>query len=186
MNNKYIINLATSALISYFDNGCEYTQVIEGKEVFIVPQSPEEIVKDSFLHYGKSVEGAIEAARLILKKKYILPIGLSIHHNIFLIRCHAKGKAGTVWLVSSHIADIIADPTNVKKAIIHTKHRQSLTIDIKSAILQSKRSEASLLHSVLLERKQMIHTRTFVLEKDKGIHFVKDPKQLTYTIFRSE
>ena len=30
MNEKYIINLATSALISYFDNGYEYTQVIEG------------------------------------------------------------------------------------------------------------------------------------------------------------
>ena len=97
MNEKYIINLATSALISYFDNGYEYTQVIEGEDIFIIRQSPDDIVKASFLYMGSSVVGAIESARLILKKRYMLPIGLSVKHNIFLIRCHAKCKPGTVY-----------------------------------------------------------------------------------------
>lgn len=186
MNDTYIINLTTSALISHFNNGYEYTQVIEGENVFIVPQSPDEIVKASFLYYGSSVEGAIESARLILKKRYMLPIGLSIHHNIFLIRCHARGKAGTVWLVGSHIADIMSDPTNEKKTIVHTKHCHSLTIDMKPALLQTKRSQASFLHSVLVERNQMNQTMTFFYEKDKGIHLIKDPNQLNYTVHCKE
>jgi len=61
MNEKYIINLATSALISYFENGYEYTQVIEGDDIFIIRQSPDHIVKASFLYLGSSVEGAIES-----------------------------------------------------------------------------------------------------------------------------
>ncbi len=186
MNQKYIINLATSALLSYFDNGYEYTQVIEGEDVFIVPQSPDEIVKASFLYYGSSLDGAIESARLILKKRYMLPIGLSIKHNIFLIRCNKRRKAGTIWLIGSHIADNVSDPTDEKKTIVHTKHRRLLTIDMKPELLQTKRNQASFLHSVLSERDQMNHTMTFFYEKDKGVHFVKDSNRLNYTVHQKE
>ncbi|WP_338470924.1 competence protein ComK [Niallia sp. XMNu-256] len=186
MNNKYLINIRTSALISYFENGYEYTQVIEGENIFIVPQSPDEIVKTSFLHIGSTVEGAIESARLILKKKYMLPIGLSTSHNIFLIRCHARRKSETVWLVNSHIADVTPDPTDAKKTIVHTKHGHSLTIDIKLSLLQDKRGQASFLYNVLLERSPMKCSMTFLYEKDKGIHFVKGPERLNYTISREE
>ena len=138
MNEKYIINLATSALISYFDNGYEYTQVIEGDDIFIIRQSPDDIVKASFLYMGSSVEGAIESARLILKKRYMLPIGLSVKHNIFLIRCHAKCKPGTVWLVNSHIEDTLPNPANEKKTIVYTKDGHSLTIETKSGMAPNK------------------------------------------------
>ena len=79
MNEKYIINQATSALISYFHNGYEYSHVIEGKDIFIAYQSPDEIVKNSFLHLGSSLKGAIKSARLILKQNYKVPLCLSIH-----------------------------------------------------------------------------------------------------------
>ena len=181
MIKTYIINLATSALISYFENGYEYTQVIEGEEIFIVEQSPDEIVTNSFLYIGSSVEGAIESARLILKKKYMLPIGLSVYHNIFLIRCIAKRKSGTVWLVNSHIEDVVPDPTDERKAIAHTKHGHSLTIEINPEILQTKRTQASFLHSVLVERSHMNKSMTLLYDKEKGITFVKDSKQLNYT-----
>ena len=46
MITHYLINCETSALISYFQNGFEYTQVIEGKLSFLVSQSPDEIVKE--------------------------------------------------------------------------------------------------------------------------------------------
>ena len=186
MNEKYIINLATSALISYFDNGYEYTQVIEGDDIFIIRQSPDDIVKASFLYMGSSVEGAIESARLILKKRYMLPIGLSVKHNIFLIRCHAKRKPGTVWLVHSHIEDIMPNPANDKKTIVLTKQGHSLTIEMKPEILQTKRNQASFLHSVLLDRSNMNPPMTFLYDKEKGITFIKDAKRLNYTIRQKE
>ena len=186
MNEKYIINLATSALISYFENGYEYTQVIEGDDIFIIRQSPDHIVKASFLYLGSSVEGAIESARLILKKRYMLPVGLSIKHNIFLIRCHAKSKPGTVWLVNSHIEDIMPNPANERKTIVYLKDGHSLAIEMKPEILQTKRNQASFLHSVLLDRSNMNAPMTFLYDKEKGITLIKDAKQLNYTIRQKE
>ena len=135
---------------------------------------------------GSSVEGAIESARLILKKRYMLPVGLSITHNIFLIRCHTKGNPGTVWLVNSHIEDIMPNPINEKKTIVYLKNSHSLTIEMKPILLQTKRSQASFLHSVLLDRSNMNAPMTFLYDKEKGITLIKDAKQLNYTIRQKE
>ena len=59
MDEKYIINKETSALISYFHNGYEYSQVIEGKRMFTVRQSPDKIVSATFLHIGSTLKVAI-------------------------------------------------------------------------------------------------------------------------------
>ena len=86
MIQKYIINTETSSLFSYFYNGYEYSRVIEGNKTFLVSQSPKEIVQESFHHIGSNLEGAMKAARVILKKKYKLPVTLSAQKNIVLIR----------------------------------------------------------------------------------------------------
>ena len=186
MNKKYIINQATTALISYFYNGYEYSHVIEGKDIFIVHQSPDEIVRDSFLHLGSSLKGAIESARLILKQRYKLPLCLSTQHNIYLIRCHTKLKPGTIWLVNSHIDDILPEPTDKTKSIIRMKHGHSLIVDIKAELLQPRRNQATFLHSVLLERSKMNKTMTYLYEKDKGFMLVKNHGQLNYLVQSKE
>ncbi|WP_338452564.1 competence protein ComK [Niallia oryzisoli] len=186
MIDNYLINLFTSALISHFDNGYEYTQIIEGKQTFIVRQSPDDIVKASVLHLGSNLDGAIESARLILKKKYKVPIGLSIQHNIFLIRCHSIHHTGIVWVVNSHIHDIEPDPNDRKKTIIHFIDNHSLTVHMKVDLLQTKRNQALYLHSVLLERSKMTKTMTLLYEEDKGIIFVKEAGQLNYTVKSKE
>ena len=186
MDEKYIINKETSALISYFHNGYEYSQVIEGKHMFTVRQSPDKIVSATFLHIGSNLKGAIESARLILKKSYKIPICLSTQHNIYLIRCHTKLKTGTVWLVNSHIDDIDPDPTDKTKSIIRLIHGQSLTVDIKVELLQSRRTQSTFLHSVLSERSKMNKTMTLFYEKDNGITIVKDKGQLNYVVKAKE
>ncbi|WP_338449612.1 competence protein ComK [Niallia oryzisoli] len=181
MIESYLINLHTSALISHFSNGYEYTLVIEGMESFIVRQSPDDIVKATFLHLGSNLEGAIESARLILKGKYKVPIGLSTQHNIFLIRCRSSSYSGIVWMISSHIHDIEPDPYNLSKTIIHTFDHYSLTVDMKVDVLQTRRNQALFLHSVLLERSKMTKTMTFLYDRTKGIQLVKEPGQVNYT-----
>lgn len=180
MIKDYIINTETSALISYFHNGYEYAQVLEGTETFFVSQSPDEIVKNSFLHIGFNIEGAIESARLILKKKYKLPVGLSAQMNIILIRCsstHPNG--GTVWLINSRIQDI--QPYKSKQTTVYTTDGHSLTVDIRTDRLQTRRHQATFLHITLLERAKMKKTMTFLYEKGNGIMLVKEDGHLNYT-----
>ena len=154
MFSQYIINRYTSALASHFHNGYEYTQVLEGNETFIVAQSPDYIVNESFLHNGSTLDGAIEAARYHLKKKNKLPVVLSAQHHITLIRCPSFDKSGTVWLVHSHIHSIETDPNHYNKTIVHTNNGHSFTIDMKLSILQTKRTQASFLHSTFLKTQR--------------------------------
>ena len=103
MIQKYFINTEVSSVFSYFYNGYEYSRVLEGNNTFLVSKSPDEIVKDSFHHVGSNLEGAIEATRVILKRKYKLPVTLSAQKNIVLIRCKSTDMNSTIWLIDSHI-----------------------------------------------------------------------------------
>ena len=178
----YIINRFTTALVSHFHNGFEYTQVLEGTETFLVAQSPKQIVENSFLSVGKTLDGAIEAARSLLNQKYKLPVVLSAQHHIALIRCPSINKSGTIWLVHSHIHSIKSDPDDPSKTIIYTNHGHSLVVDMKSKAFQIKRSQATFLHSVVLKNSEMNKTLTFLYEKDQGIQLIKETGQVNYTL----
>lgn len=186
MFRDYIINRLTTALASHFHNGYEYTQVLEGTETFLVAQSPEFIVEESFLQNGSTLGGAIEAARYILKKKNKLPVVLSAQHHITLIRCPSKDGSGTVWLVESHIHSSDIDPDHPTKTIVYTNNGHSLTIEMNSDTLQTKRSQARFLNSTFLKNAEMNKTMTFFYEKDNGIQLVKETGQLNYTVKRKE
>ena len=69
MDEKYIINKETSALISYFHNGYEYSQVIEGKHMFTVRQSPDKIVSASFSAYWVYFEGCDRIGEINFEEK---------------------------------------------------------------------------------------------------------------------
>ena len=181
---KYIINTQTSALFSYFDNGYEYSRVLEGNETFCVSQSPDEIVKESFHHIGFNLEGAIEATRLILKKKYKLPVALSAPKNIILIRCNSADKESTIWLINSHIQDI--QPHENNQTNVYLRDGLALVVDIKIDSLQEKRNQASFLHTTLLEHSQMNKAITVLYEKDKGMMLVREKGQINYTVKRKE
>lgn len=180
MLKDYIINTETSALISYFHNGYEYAQVLEGKETFFVRRSPNDIVKSSFLHIGFTLEGAVEAARIILKKRYKLPVGLSAQMNIILIRCNSTNhNGGTVWLINSRIQD--SQPSKINQTTVYLTDGHSLTVDIRTDRLQTQRTQATFLHTTLLERLKMKKTLTFLYEKGNGIRLVKEEGHLNYT-----
>ena len=178
MITHYLINCETSALISYFQNGFEYTQVIEGNSSFFVSQSPDEIVKESFLYAGVELGGATKSSRSILKKTYKLPVALSAQKNIILIKCKIHKLKGTIWLIHSHISDI--EPHH-NQTIVYLEGGYSLKLDINTETLQTRRNQATFLRTTLLERSEMEKTITFLYEKDHGIMLVKEKGQINYT-----
>lgn len=181
MLRHYIINRSTSALASHFHNDYEYTQVLEGTGTFLVAKSPEQIVKESFHHLGSSLEGAIEAARIVLKQKSMLPIVLSAQHPIALISCPSSNKTSTIWLVDSHIDRIEPNPEQHNKTTVHTTHGYSFTLDMKFNKLQTIRTQSTFLISTLLKNVRMNRTMTLLYEKDNGFQMVKKTVQLNFT-----
>lgn len=187
MLKAYLINSKTSALFSYFHNGYEYSQVLERKETFLVSQSPKEIVEKSFLYAGRGdLNGATKSARLILKKRYGLPVALSAQKNIVLIKCKSTNREGTVWLIGSHIDDI--QPYQNRQTFVYLTDGHSLTVDMKTDKLQTKRTQATFLHETLLEREcfETEKTMTFLYEKNNGIMLVQEEGHLNYIVKKKE
>ncbi|MCQ6274723.1 competence protein ComK [Bacillus sp. V3B] len=182
MLKTYLINSKTSALCSYFYNGYEYSQFLERKEIFLVSQSPEEIVKESFIYAGRDLNGATKSARRILKKTYKLPIALSAQKNIVLIKCKSTNREGTVWLISSHIDD--THPYQNRQTFVHMTDGHSLTVAMETDELQTKRTQALFLRETLLEREcfETEKTMTFLYEKNTGIMLVQEEGHLNYIV----
>ena len=181
---KYIINTETSSLFSYFHNGYEFSRVIEGNKTFLVSQSPNEIVEESFYSIGSDLEGAMKAARVLLKKKYKLPVTLSAQKNIVLIRCRSTDRNSTIWLINSHIQDIQRYEHN--QTMVHLIGGHSLIVDIKIYSLQEKRNQAAFLHTTLLNNSQMNKSISFLYEENKGMLLVREKGQVNYTVKERE
>ena len=145
---------------------------------FFVSQSPDEIVKESFLYAGVELGGATKSSRSILKKTYKLPVALSAQKNIILIKCKIHKLKGTIWLIHSHISDI--EPHH-NQTIVYLEGGYSLKLDINTETLQTRRNQATFLRTALLERSEMKKTITFLYEKDHGIMLVKEKGQINYT-----
>src|SRR4051812_6145215 len=188
MLKTYLITPKTSALFSYFYNGYEYSQVLERKKTFLVSQSPEEIVKESFIYAGGNLDGATQSARRILKKRYKLPIALSPQKNIVLIKCKSTNQEGIVWIVSSHIDDI--QRYQVRQTIVHITDGHSFTVDMKTDKLQTTRTQAAFLRETLLEREsfEIEKKMTFLYEKDTGVRLmlIQEEGHLNYTLKKKE
>jgi competence protein ComK len=184
MRTYHIINTETTALVSYYENGHEYSRVLEGKETFLVSLSPDQIVEDSFSVLGNDLAGSSQGARSILKGKYMVPVALSAELGIILIRCNSIRQKGTIWLNNSHIQNI--QPFYNGQSIVQTSYGHSLTITMKAKSLQEKRNQATFLEKTLLQRYEKIKTRTFLYEKNNGFSVVKDYDSFNYSVKQIE
>lgn len=180
MLKSYLINSKTSSLISYFHNGHEYSQVQDGKESFLVSQTPNEIVEASLYYFGLNLDASITSARSILKRKDQLPIVLSASKNIVLIKCDSPNQQESVWLIHSRIHDIWTDKN--RQTIVQMADGHSLTIAMRPGRLQTKRHQAAFLRTTLLERQEKGKTMTFLYKKNAGIVLVKEEGHIHYTV----
>jgi competence protein ComK len=184
MRAYHIINTETAALVSHFEHGHEYSRILEGRETFLVSQSPDQIVEDSFNVLGNSLFGSREGACSILNETYMVPVALSAEMGIILIPCNSIRQKGTIWLNNSHIQEV--QPYYNGQSIVHTSYGHSLTITMKAKSLQEKRNQAAFLENTLLQRYEKIKTRTFLYEKNNGFSVVKDDDQFNYSVNNKE
>lgn len=167
MNSKkeYIINVRTSALVSKFDHyGNERTLVFEGALTFLVDLPPDKIVEKSYQYIGRSLKGAISGARHILRKSYKVPIAYSIKHDIILIHCYRPKNVGKVWLVNSHIHQLVENDN--KQCTVITKFGHRIPTCMKVSKLQDKRNQATFLHKELLYRSNIDPLKDFDVDKN--------------------
>lgn len=147
----YIINKFTIALLTEYDSyGNEHTLVHEGAKVFLVEQTPNEIVEASFNYLGNGLEGAMKGARGILKKKKMVPVAFHIPHGIILFSCKLPQNLGIVWFNNSGI--YTAEAVNKKRTRVYLVNGKSVVVEMSYPVFQQKRQQSSFLYTTIHER----------------------------------
>ena len=106
----YIINDDTLAL-----EGINYssTKVIERSREFVVHKFWQDILQDSCLYYGASLQGRIEASRDILQKGYKVPIVVSELHKLVLFSLGKQTDCECMWISLKNICSYSVEKGNI-------------------------------------------------------------------------
>ncbi|MBM7691604.1 competence protein ComK [Peribacillus deserti] len=177
MRNSYIINQDTVLIKSEFDsNGYHCSQVIQGKDTFLVRQKPSEILDYSMMHYGTSdLQGGIRTARYLLGNISMCPISVCSQLDFYWFPLYSPKNEKCIWLSRSHV--LKPEKLSPFKTRVHLKFGHSFEVDIKISRFKEKYGRATDLKLTIQERTKKVVT--YFYEPHSGFQLVSE-SAITY------
>lgn len=179
IRKKYLINQKTEAMVGeYRADGVEMTRVIEGKEMFLVNESPYEILNNTFIHLGFDLEGALKGAKSVLGEKYRLPVCINAELGMVWFSSNSFRKSGGIWLSYKHIRDLV--PISKKVTMVITSYGHRIPVPMSLNQIDLKKNQSAFLHTTFIARWQGI--KKFLYELESGFTLCKDPGDINYKV----
>ena len=144
---NYIVNGSTMALI--YEEG--HTVVYEIETSFIVNKTPLDIIRESCLYYGSSLDGRVSASRNMLNCNYKLPIIVEEVGNLVFFPISSIKNKENSWFALSYVNNILKFDN---KSIIKLDCGVSLNVNSSKFSLETQMLKASRLLLILNQRKQ--------------------------------
>ncbi|MFJ7829481.1 competence protein ComK [Peribacillus sp. NPDC097284] len=183
IRKRYLINQKTEAMVGeYHVNGEEMTRVIEGKEMFLVKESPLTILNNTFIYLGYNLEGALKGAKSVLGGKYRLPVCINAELGMVWFSSNSFRKTGGIWFSYIHIRDLI--PISKKETMVLTNYGHRISVPMSLNQIDFKKNQSAFLHTTLAARTQRI--KTFLFEPESGFTLCKDPGDINYRVREKE
>lgn len=159
-NNDFILLPQSMYMIQRFDEqGRPYSEVHEGENIYIVYRTPKEIIEQSLENHDSSFEAAVAISKAVLKKRTMLPVVISLTHQMIYFPTHAYGNSQCIWLCLAHIKTI--EDIDRKQCVVHFINGAKLKINMNKRRVEEKRNWAVLLNSKEAEKvKEYIVTRS--------------------------
>lgn len=151
VKGHYEIREDTQALEPmYNERGQLCTIVHETNATYTIEKSPRQIVEHSCIYYGCAYEGRLEAAKLILGLKQMVPISVCTSLRLYMIPTCSPESDKCFWLTLRHIHYI--EPYKQKKAKVTLTNGTSLIIDVHRDTLEARRAKTTLLYYTMETR----------------------------------
>ena len=183
IRTSYLINQKTEAMVGeYHDNGEEMTRVIEGKEMFIVNETPFDILNNTFIHLGFDLEGALKGAKSVLGERYRLPVCINAELGMVWFSSNSFRKSGGIWLSYKHIRKLV--PISKKETMVLTDYGHRIPVPMSLNQIDLKKNQSAFLHTTFIARWQGI--KKFLYEPESGFTLCKDPGDLNYRVREKE
>lgn len=135
----------------YTENGELWSVVHELYRKLIVKMSPREIINLSCVHAGASYQGMVDAAKLILPGKKMLPVCLSPGYRICMLPTLSPDSEECLW-VSYHHVKRAFEKNN--RTFIECRNREEIEIHGSIESFLAKSGHAQQLVLTYLDRQE--------------------------------
>ncbi len=102
----YLINGQTMVILPHFDGfGNLHSLVIEAERELVMKRKPIDIMKDSCLYYGSSLQGRVDGAIHVTKFRRMVPIMVCNRSGIFFFPTQSSKSESCIWIAHSHVKE---------------------------------------------------------------------------------
>ncbi|WP_408011621.1 competence protein ComK [Pseudalkalibacillus sp. A8] len=124
-------------ILPHFDSfGNLYSLVIESEREFIVKRKPIDIMKDSCLYFGSSLQGRVEGAIHVKKFSRMVPIRVCYRSGIFFFPTQSSKSESCIWIAHSHVKEILrVDPEHCEVVLTNNK---TVPVHATKAVMEAK------------------------------------------------
>jgi competence protein ComK len=108
LENDYIVNPKTVAILSHFDIQNQ-TKVIDEDGEFYMGKKPIQLIKDSCLEYRSTYEGRRKAVMHHMNFTQKVPIPINPRDKIYVFPTHAPDQFECMWIVYNNVKRVVSN-----------------------------------------------------------------------------
>ncbi len=148
--NNYVINLETLLLIPFGDNS---TKVFEMEDEFIVKKDIMNIIKNSCLFFGSSLEGRKEGTKSLLKCSIKVPIIIEDSNNLIIFPTLSYKNEKNIWVVYNNLIDY--EKYDLNNTLFLFKNNNDIKVNVKYNIVDNQVIRCLKLDTIIRKRKEI-------------------------------
>ena len=152
-NVSYIVSFDTFMLQPVIKGNKLSTRIIERNRELDIPGKPLHIVKESFSHYGGSLQNSMNTAKLTFGKRHKTPIILAHDFGVPYIFIPTMSPASELntWILHSAIENIEEDNLG---SIIHFENNRSFKVNVSATTMYRQSAFATILEKNFYKKQR--------------------------------
>lgn len=158
--SNYEINVETLAIIPY---GYGKSKVYEYDREFIVNDIPGNIISDSCLFFGSSIEGRREAVKNILGVDMKVPILIEDTNNIIFFPITSCINKNSIWISYQNLVKY--SKIDKFSTVLYFYNNKKITIDIKYNLIDNQVIRCIKLESLLKKRRNFFKEESIIIDE---------------------
>lgn len=162
--NNYIINVETLLIIPY---GRGKSKIFENDRTFIVNEPTGNILKNSCLFFGSSIEGRRDAVKQILEVDMKVPIIVEDIKNMIFFPVSDCVKRNSIWVSYQNLLKY--SKFNEFSTVIYFKCGKKVRVDAKYSLIDNQVIRCIKLETLINKRKAFLNLETVISDNKNAI-----------------
>lgn len=162
--DNYIINVETLLIVPY---GRGKSKIFENDRTFIVNEPTGNILKNSCLFFGSSIEGRRDAVKQILGIDMKVPIIVENIKDMIFFPVSDCIKRNSIWISYQNLLKY--SKFNEFSTVLYFKSNKKIRVDAKYSLIDNQVIRCIKLETLINKRKDFLKLETFIEDTKNAI-----------------